>query len=414
MRSDAKARKARPGEKDYKLTDEKGRFLLVHSNGSKLWQHKYRFAGKESKASYGAYPEVSIKEARNKRDETRALLRDGKNPRVEKLRQVASAGVASEHTFESLAREWHDLQSERWTDRHSGNVLRSLERDVFPMLGAVPPADITAPLVLVCLRQVEGRHAIETARRIRQRISMVFVYGISLGLLSEDPAATVKPAMKPMRSKGRQPAVTEIVELRELIEKVESSPAYPVTILASRFLALTAQRPGTVRHARWEDMLNISLDDDAPAPSAIWHIPADEMKLTRDRKEDVANDHIVPLVPEAVAVLRAVRGLSGRAALVCPGQRHTHRPLSENAIDYLYNRVGWHGRHVPHGWRALFSTIMNERRREDRAVIDMMLAHVPKDKVEAAYNRAEHMTRRREIAMEWAGCCSRTRGQLKP
>ena len=153
-------------------------------------------------------------------------------------------------------------------------------------------------------------------------------------------------------------------------------------------------------------MKGIAWDNDKPAPDAVWHIPAEQMKLSLDRKDEAAFDHYVPLAPEAVEVLRTVRALSGRGELVFPGQRHAHIPLSENAIGYLYNRAGWHRRHVPHGWRAAFSTIMNERAKaagiaDDRAVIDLMLAHTPENKVESAYNRAQFMPRRRAIAEEW-------------
>lgn len=409
MLSDAKARKAQPGEKDYKLIDEKGLFLLVRPNGSKLWRHRYRVGGKEKMGSYGPYPEVSIRDAREKRDETREILRQGRDPAIEARKAAAAAVTDSEHSFESLAREWHELNRPRWVPRHCEDVITSLERDVFPMLGEFAPGELTAPLILACLRQVENRGAIETAGRLRQRIDAVLSYGLSMGLIATNPAAMVKGALKPVKKGKRQPAVTDLPELHELLRKSEASGAYPVTLLASRFLAITAQRPGTVRGARWEDMKGIDWNCETgpkytdPMHAPIWHIPAEQMKLTAERKEDEANDHIVPLPPAAVEALRAVRALSGRGKLCFPGQRHAHRPLSENAIGYLYNRVGWHGRHVPHGWRAAFSSIMNERRPADRKVIDMMLAHANADRVEAAYNRAEHMALRREIAEEWAG-----------
>jgi integrase len=402
MLSDAKARKALPGEKDYKLADGAGLFLLVRPNGSKLWRYKYRFAGKEKLLSFGAYPEVPLIEARSRREDARKAIRDGLDPSLEKKRQEIARRSPSDISLESLAREWHDLNKARWTPIHRADVLRSLERDIFPKLGRYGVADIDVPLLLEVLRPIERRGAIETAKRIRQRLSAVFVYAISRGLISNDPAAVVAKALSPMRKRTRQPAVTDIAGLRELLTKTEGSHAYPVTLLASRLLALTAQRPGVIRGTEWCEFENVDLDSDSLAPGAVWHIPAARMKLLLDRKDEAAFDHHVPLTQEAVDVLRTVRQLSGRGDLTFPGQRHAHKPLSENAIGYLYNRAGWHSRHVPHGWRAAFSTIMNERRPSDRSVIDMMLAHVPKDKVEAAYNRAEHMDRRRVIAEEWA------------
>lgn len=409
MLTDVKARKAAPAEKDYKLTDERGLFLLVRPNGSKLWRMKYRIAGKEKLLSFGAYPEVTLAEARERRDAARLQLRDGEDPAAEKRR--AREGAGSAHAFESVAREWHGLQKGRWVPVHADDVLRSLERDVFPKLGRRPIAELEAHEILDLLRRIEKRGSIETAKRLRQRMSAVFVLAISKRLARDNPAAMLEHALLPKPKRRKQPAVTDLAELRDLLNKAEGSGASPVTLLASRLLALTAVRPGVVRGARWEEFHcwqeGYSSHKSLPNSSPFWHIPAERMKLSLDRKDEQAFDHIVPLAPQAVEVLRAIEPLTGRGELMFPGQRHTHIPISENAIGYLYNRVGWHGRHVPHGWRAAFSTVMNERaiaegRPGDRQVIDLMLAHVPTNKVESAYNRAQFMERRREIAEEWA------------
>ena len=405
MLSDVKARKAAPREKDYKLTDEKGLFLLVRTNGSKLWRMKYRFAGKEKLLSFGAYPEITLAEARERRDAARAQLRNGLDPSIEKKRAAASVRSRVTHTFESVARDWHDLQKGRWVPVHAADVIASLERDVFPGLGGIPIGDIDAALVLDVLRKVERRGSIETAKRLRQRISAVFVYAISHGLARDDPAAIITRALKPKPKARKQPAVLDLAELRELLDKTEQSGASPVTLLASRLLALTAVRPGVVRGARWSEVKSIFHGGKNTEP--VWHIPAERMKLVLDRKDEREFDHVVPLSRQAVDVFRTIHRLTGRGELVFPGQRHAHIPLSENAIGYLYNRAGWHRRHVPHGWRAAFSTIMNERalaagNHGDRQVIDLMLAHAPENKVESAYNRAQFMERRREIAQEWA------------
>lgn len=400
--TDLAARKAKAGARDYKMADGKGLTLLVRVNGAKLWRFRYRFAGREKMISLGAYPEITIAEARERLDKARKLLRDGRDPSMENKRAEIQRRSAAASTFEAMAREWHHLNEPRWTKVHGGNVLQSLERDVFPKIGRFSLGDIDAPVLLDVLQPIERRGAIETARRIRQRISMVFSYAMSKGRATNDPAALISRALKPKPRQRRQPAVTDLAELRELLSKTESSNAYSVTLLASRLLALTAVRPGVLRGAEWSEFRGFDLDGDGAASDAIWHIPAARMKLVLHRKEDAAFDHIVPLAPAAVDVLRAARVLSGWGMLVFPGQRHVHKPLSENAIGYLYNRVGWHGRHVPHGWRAAFSTIMNECNSSDRATIDLMLAHTPTNKVEAAYNRAEHMERRRGLAEEWA------------
>ena len=401
MLSDTKIKKAAKADRDYKLSDEKGLFLLVRKTGGKLWQMKYRFEGKEKLLSFGPYPEVSLADARERRDAARRLLHQGADPSAEKKRAAKAARLEEAHSFESVAREWHELNKGRWTEVHQDDVIRSLERDVFPTLGKMHINAIEAHDVLEMLRKIEKRGSIETAKRIRQRISGVFVLAISKRIARDNPAKDLNAALLPKKKAKRQPAVLDLAELRELLTKTEQSGASPVTLLASRLLALTAVRPGVVRGARWEEFKD--LEGEEP----YWHIPAERMKLTLDRKDEQAFDHVVPLAPQAVDVLNAVRRLTGRGELVFPGQRHAHIPLSENAIGYLYNRAGWHRRHVPHGWRAAFSTIMNERAKlagiaDDRAVIDLMLAHVPENKVESAYNRAEFMLRRRQIACEWA------------
>jgi integrase len=409
MLTDLKVRQAKPGEADYKLADSGGLYLLVTKGGAKSWRLKYRFAGKEKRLTFGRYPEVSLAEAREKRDQARRLLRDMRDPAVEAMKRRLVAAAAAEATFERVAREWHELQTSRWVPVHASDVIRSLENEVFPHLGSVPLTEIDAPLVLAVLRKIERRGALETAKRVRQRMSAVFVHGISTGLCSGDPAATVTKALKPAPKQTRQPAITDLELLRDLLRAAEASGASPVTKVASRLLALTAVRPGVVRGTAWTEIEGVNWDSERPeeANAGLWRVPSSRMKLALDRKDEAAFEHLVPLSRQALEAVAAIRPLTKRLPILFPSNRHLHRPLSENAIGYLYNRCGYHGRHVPHGWRAAFSTIMNERaeragRPGDRAVIDLMLAHVPSNKVEGVYNRAAYLDRRREIAQEWA------------
>ena len=409
MLTDVQARKALPRAKDYKLSDSGGLYLFVTKAGFKSWRFKYRYGGKEKRLTFGPYPEVSLSEARQRRDDARRTLRDHRDPMVEVRKQRASAMARGEATFEAVARRWHENQRSRWVPVHASDVIRSLERDVFPALGTLPITEIDPPLVLATLRQIERRGSLETARRIRQRISGVFVQAISEGIATHDPAAVVTRALRPATKQGKQPALVELAELQALLRAAEASGASPVTKIASRLLALTAVRPGVLRSVQWEEFEGLDWASPEPISNAapIWRIPARRMKLLLDRKDDRAFDHVVPLSRQAVEALRAIRPLTGRGPFVFPSTRSRQRPMSENAIGFLYNRAGYHGRHVPHGWRAAFSTIMNERaerfdRPRDRAVIDLMLAHVPSNKVEAAYNRAAYMERRSELAQEWA------------
>jgi integrase len=386
MLTDAAVRGAKPAAKPYKLTDRAGLYLHVTPAGSKLWRLRYEFGRKEKLLSIGPYPDVTLADARDRRDTAKRLLREGRDPSLERKLARTKSLEAQTTSFEPVAREWYARMASSWTERHALDVLTSLERHVFPQLGSLPITEINPPMVLTVLRAIEARPAIETARRVRQRMSAVFVYGIASGICQTDPAAIVQGAMAPL-VKGRQPAIVDLDEAREVLRRAEAEPAHPVTKLALRLLALTAVRPGEIRGAAWREFEQ--LDSGQP----LWRIPATRMKMKQE--------HLVPLSQQAVAIITAVRSLTGRGPLVFPNARHAHRPMSENAIGYLLNRAGYHSRHVPHGWRATFSTIMNERYQHDRQVIDLMLAHAPKDKTESAYNRAAHMPRRRELAQAW-------------
>ena len=404
MLNDAKLRGAKPREKAYKLTDSHRLYLEVKPSGGKLWRWNYSYDGKQKSMNFGIYPMVSLLAARAKRDEAYAMLCDGHDPAVVKKLKVEANLEASRQTFEKVARQWHENAKSQWATIHAADNIRSRERDVFPAKGARPITQLTPPLVMGVLREVEARGSIETAKRIRQRISSVFVYAIAEGITKDDPAEKLGAALKPLR-KGRQPAITELAPLRKMIITAEEDYARPITRLALRFLALTAVRPSELRGARWDEFEELN------GKEPLWRIPSMRMKGDLDRKEEVDGDHLVPLTPQAVAVLKVLWPLTGGGELLFPSNRHTHRPMSENAIGYLLNRAGYHGHHVPHGFRAAFSTIMNEwAEREgkdhDRNVIDLMLAHVPREKVEGAYNRAAYMPRRRELARVWADMLS--------
>ena len=410
MLTDAKVRSAKPRTKPYKLTDTNRLFLLVAPSGGKLWRWNYNYDGRNKTMAFGAYPRISLADARARRDDAYTILCEGRDPAVAKKLKIDANIDASRQTFERVAREWHENTKSQWAGRHADDVLRSLHRDVFPTIGGLPISELTPPLILGVLREIESRGAIESAKRIRQRISATFVYAIAQGLVKHDPAEKLGAVLKPLR-KGRQPAITDLAALQKMIIAAEEDYARPVTRLALRFLALTAVRPNELRFAHWAEF------EDLDGLLPLWRIPARRMKGDLGRKEELGGDHIVPLSKQAVAVLRAVWPLTGQGDLVFPSTRHAHRPMSENAIGYLLNRAGYHGHHVPHGFRAAFSTIMNEwaerdGKDHDRKIIDLMLAHVPGEKVEGAYNRAAYMPRRRELAQIWANML--TDGLPKP
>lgn len=409
MLSEMAVRQAKPKNKAYKLSDFEGLYLYVSKAGHRSWRLKYRFAGKERRLIFGSYPEVSLKDARELKLDARKLLAAGRDPGIEAKKAAMSGSIAAANTFEAIARAWFSLQEERWTPVHANDVITSLEKEVFPWVGQLPIIEIDEPMVLTVLRKIEKREAIETAHKVRQRMSAVFVHAIAEGAGARDPAAIVGKALKPVPRSKKRPAILSVEELQDMVRKTEVEPAAPLTKLASRFVALTAQRIGAIRAMEWEELEGIDWTSDELCPSALWRIPAPHMKLSKDAKADETFDHLVPLPPEAVAVLRATHRLTGRGPLVFPSNRNARIPMSENTLSYFYNRCGYQGRHVPHGWRASFSTIMNEWAERngtasDRYVIDLMLAHIPEgvSGSEGAYNRAAFLDRRREIAEEWA------------
>lgn len=399
MLTNATVKAARPDARPYKMADGQGLFLHVAPTGTKSFRLKFRIAGREQLLTFGTWPEVSLAEARERRDLAREQLARGEDPRTS-----TTAASAKPSTFEEAGRAWHAHQAPRWTPVHAGDVLASLQRDVFPAIGAMPLAAITPPVVLNALRAVESRGARETARRLRQRVSMIFAFAQSEGWCEHDPAAVIGRAMQAPGQRGQQPALLNLDQVRALLEAAELVDAAPVVKLASRFLALTAVRLAAVRGARWDEFEDL----DGAAP--LWRVPAARMKLAAAKKNDARNDHLVPLSPAAVEVLRAARALEGEGGLVFPG-RGGSSPLGEAAIGALYARTSFAGRHVPHGWRASFSTILNETFPEDRDAIDRALAHAAKDKVEAAYNRAQHLQRRRVLFDAWADLLTRAEGR---
>lgn len=406
---------AGPKDKPYKLADSGGLYLHVTPTGLRTWRLKFRAGGKEKLLVIGRYPEVSLKAARLARDAAKASLAAGGDPSLERRRVKLVGEGQSEETFEKWARAWFAQQKGRWKQVHADDVITSMERDLFPSIGGFPLAGIDEPLLLATLRKVERRGAIETARRLRQRAERVFKFAKAAGAVSANPAADIKEAMAPLPKKRRWPAITVVDRLRVLVGDVDAAGASPVTKLASRFLALTAQRPGMIQRLPWSEVENVDWSrPDEPHPDAVWHVPSEQMKLEYDLREDDEWDHYVPLAKASVDVLFAIRRLTGEGPLVFPSSWNAHEPMSSNAVGYLYNRIGYKGVHVPHGWRSAFSTVMNglverthpgaDRLIIDRLIIDLMLAHVPSgmSETEFRYNRNRYMERRRELAEAWA------------
>lgn len=386
---------AGPQPRAYKLFDGGGLHLFVSPAGTKSWRLKYRHGGREKLMTIGQWPAVSLPEARAAREDAKAALRTGRDP----AGRVDFQG----NTFAEVARAWHALHSPHWSPAHAVDVLASLERDVFPQIGTMAIDAIEPAQLLGAIRAIEARGRGQTARRVRQRCSAIFGYAVANNLRADDPAAMIARAMLPPGLGRPHPALTDIDACRALLVACDGVAVAPAVRLASRLLALTAVRLDAVRGMRWGELED--LDGEAP----LWRVPPERMKLARAKKGEARFAHLVPLSAEAVDVLRQARenGYDTRSdALVFPGAGKACQ-IGERAISALYDRTGYAGLHVPHGWRASFSTILNERLPADRMVIDQALGHASKGKVEGAYNRADHLAARRRIFDHWGALLAR-------
>jgi integrase len=382
--TDVVTRNAKPRAKQYKLADSMGLYLLVRPDGARYWRFKYRFGGKERLLALGVYPEVSLGAARKKRDEARAKLRDGVDPGVERKAEKQRQRIAAENTFEAVAREWIAKQKERWKPGHAKRVLESLEANLFPGLGKRPVAEITPQELLFELRKIEKRGALEIASRVAQRASSVFRYAIVTARASYNPASDLRGSLTPPRT--RNYAALTAADLPEFLTRLDAYDGEPTTKLAIRLLLLTFVRTGELRGARWTEL---DLDSDAPT----WRIPAERMKMKQE--------HIVPLSQTAVETLRELAKHTGDRPLLFPNRNRPQQPMSENTVLFAIYRMGYHSRATGHGFRATASTILNEMGYKPD-VIERQLAHGERNKVRAAYNRAQYLAERREMMRGWA------------
>lgn len=368
----------------YKLTDGMGLTLLVESSGSKLWRFRYRYAGKENMLGLGRWPEVSIAEARQLRDEARAKLRQGVNPSAAKREARIAAVVASRNTFAGVAADWIEANRNEWLPSHVERVQSSLDRDILPALGSRPIAEITAAEVLAVVKRVEKRDALDQAKRVLQRLTSIFALGVSSLRCPANPARELRGAMK-KGPKVTHRASLKLEELPKYLERFDALNADPSTKAALELVMLTAVRVSEAVGARWAEF---DLD------GAQWRIPAERMKMGRE--------HVVPLSVQAVALLKRLQPLTGQFELVFPSPSNPRRPISGNALLLSLRRMGYAaGELTVHGFRSTFSTWANESG-YDFDVIEKTLAHVERSAVRAAYNRAEYVEKRRQLLQAWA------------
>jgi integrase len=385
--TDTRIRNAKPNARAYKLSDGGGMYLLVRSDGGRYWRLDYRFAGKRRTLALGVYPIVTLSDARSRRQEAREALVKGVDPSALKKATKRAAKLASENTFEAVAREWIANQRNRLAHRYCALLIARLEADIFPEIGARPIADIAAPELLETLRKVEKRGAIETARRLRQTCGQVFRYAVVTARAKHDPSAALRGALiSPGRSRGHR--AMALGEMPRFLSALASYDGDPRTRLALRLIVLTFARTSELRGAQWSEF------EDTEGNEPLWRIPPSRMKMKRG--------HIVPLAPQAVVVLRELTALPSSSAspFLFPSPSRA-KYMSNNTMLYALYRMGYHGRATVHGFRAMASTALNEMGfRPD--VIERQLAHQEQNAVRAAYNRAEYLNERRAMMNHWA------------
>lgn len=396
--TDAQCRNAKcpEGKARERYADSGGLYLEVMPTGTKRWRWKYRFAGKEKRLALGIYPEVPLSQARRDRDAARETLRTGLDPVQAKIEAKAALVLRQENDFESVARAWWDHWKGTKTDRHADYVLRRLEADVFPLLGKVPVADITAPKLLLVAKKIEARDAIDIAKRALQTCGQILRYAVAHGLIDRNPAADVKPgdALKPRKKVAY--ARLDARDLPTLLRQIDAYRGSPVTRLAMQLMALTFVRTGELIAAAWDEF-----DLDA----AEWRIPAERMKMR--------TPHVVPLSTQSVEVVKTLQVLRNLSPLLFPGERDHERPMSNNTILKALERMGYKHRMTGHGFRGIASTVLHEHG-FDHAHIELQLAHMERNKVSAAYNFATYLPQRRKLMQWWADHLDQLRAASAP
>ena len=382
--TDTAIKKAKPGAKPSKLSDGKGLYLLVSPAGSKLWRWKYRVLGKEKVLALGAYPAVSLAQAREGQDKARKMLATGNDPMViRKADKLASRAVA-ENSFESVARKWWDHWKPARSEQHAGQVMRRFEADVFPHIGARPVTEIQASELVAMLKAVSGRGANDLAQRALQTSGQVFRYALAHGLAKRNPAADIKPSdVLPSRQKQNMARI-DGKELPELMRRIDAYQGTPITRMAMKLMAMTFVRTTELIGARWDEF---DLED------MRWDIPASRMKMK--------TPHIVPLSTQAVSVLKTLHLVTGHSPLLFPGERDHEKSMSNNTILKALQRMGYKGRMTGHGFRGVASTLLHEMG-FDHAHIELQLAHQERNEVSAAYNHATYLRQRATMMQHWS------------
>ncbi|WP_019675880.1 tyrosine-type recombinase/integrase [Arsukibacterium perlucidum] len=377
--------KAKPQEKDYKLPDGNGLYLLVKTSGARYWRLKYRFTGKERLLAIGVYPDVSLKDARLAKDEARRQLAQGIDPSAEKQARKLAGNQSAANSFEVIAREWLSIKMADKSESHRDRTRNALEKDLFPYIGRKPIAELTPLDLLGTLRRIEKRGAVETAHRAKQTAGQVLRYAIATGRAERDISADLKGALKNPVTK-HFPAITEPAEVGRLMLALDNYTGTNIVKAALQLSPLLFCRPGELRHLEWSEI---------DFENARIEIPAEKMKMREA--------HIIPLSKQAQKILEDIHPLTGQLKYVFPSPRGQSRPLSENGVRTALRALGYDNDTLtPHGFRAMARTLLDEVLGYRIEWIEQQLAHAVKDANGRAYNRTKHLPQRTDMMQRWA------------
>jgi integrase len=366
-----------------KIHDRDGLYLWVYTDGRKYWRLRYHLGGKEKSLSLGVYPAVGLSTARLRARAERDKLACDLDPSAERRARKIRDQLAAANSFEAVAREWYARQVHIWVPHHAADVLRRLENNIFPHIGKQPIGDIEAPELLYALRVIEKRGSHDLAHRVLQMCGQVFRYGVATGRCKRDPSPDLRGALTPHRKKNQSAVSPE--ELPALMRAIASYNEHgnEQTRLALQLLAMTFVRTNELIGALWPEF---DLD------KGLWIVPAERMKMRAA--------HVVPLAPQALAILHELKTLARDSRYLLPG-RSPEKPISNNTMLFALYRLGYRGKMTGHGFRAVASTILNETGfRAD--VIERQLAHCERNEVRGAYNRAEYLGERKAMMHWWA------------
>ncbi|MDP9586017.1 UNVERIFIED_ORG: integrase [Burkholderia contaminans] len=381
--TDAEIRKAKPGEKPIRLFDGGGLYLEISTAGGKWWRLKYRFGGKEKRISLGVYPDIGLKDARERRDAARKLLANGVDPGAAKKAKKAASQERAANSFEVIAREWFAKYASGWATSHADKIIQRLERDVFPWLGGHAIADIAAPELLTVVRRIEERGAHDTAHRALQNCGQVFRYAVATGRAERDPSGDLRGALPPLKHE-HYAAIIDPTQVGELLRAIDGFQGTFIVKCALMLAPVLFVRPGELRTAEWS---GFNLD------KAEWRYLVTKTKT----------EHLVPLPAQALAILRELQALTGQRQHVFPG-RDPRKPMSGAAINAALRRMGYDTKTeiTGHGFRAMARTILHEELHVKPEVIEHQLAHRVPDNLGTAYNRTKFLKERRMMMQLWA------------